>query len=135
MPALLDFLGIPYTGSNSFSLALALNKAMSKRIFRYEDIPTPEFQVFNSIQLPLNPKLKFPLIVKPNFEGSGKGISSTSVVNNKDELYRQIEKTISGYKQEALVEEFIQGKELTVGVLSNGKTMVMPILEIDFFNL
>ena len=132
VPALLDFLGIPYTGSNSFSLALALNKAMSKRIFRCEGIPTPEFQVFNSIQAPLNPKLKFPLIVKPNFEGSGKGISSASVVRNKDELYRQIEKTLSGYKQEALVEEFIEGKELTVGVISNGKTMVLPILEIDF---
>lgn len=132
VPALLDFLGIPYTGSNSFTLALALNKAMAKRIFRCENIPTPNFQVFNSLDTALNPQLKFPLIVKPNCEGSGKGISSSSVVYNKKGLYGQVGKTLSGYKQEALVEEFIEGKELTVGILANGKTIVLPILEIDF---
>ena len=132
VPALLDFLGIPYTGSNSFTLALALNKAMAKRIFRCENIPTPNFQVFNSADAPLNPQLRFPLIVKPNFEGSGKGISSSSVVYDEKGLYGQVDRTLSGYRQEVLVEEFIEGKELTVGILANGKTTVLPILEIDF---
>lgn len=132
VPALLDFLGIPYTGSNSFVLAVALNKAMSKRIFRCENIPTPNFQVFNSSDIEVNPKLRFPLIVKPNYEGSGKGISSSSVVYNKEALYQQIARILSHYKQEVLVEEFIEGRELTVGILANGKTTVLPILEIDF---
>jgi D-alanine-D-alanine ligase len=132
VPALLDFLRIPYTGSGPFTLALALDKAMAKRVFKCENIPTPRFQVFNSPSLPLNPLLNFPLIVKPNREGSGKGISASSVVYNKKDLYEQIGKTISTYHQEALVEEFIEGKELTVGILANGKIDVLPILEIDF---
>lgn len=132
VPALLDFFGIPYTGSNSFTLALALDKAMAKRVFKYENIPTPSFQVFKNNHTELNPNLKFPLIVKPNREGSGKGITSSSVVYNERDLYEQVNKTVSSYGQEALVEEFIEGKELTVGILSNGKTTVLPILEIDF---
>ena len=132
VPALLDFLGIPYTGSNSLTLALALNKAMAKRIFRCENIPTPNFQVFSSVNNQLDPGLSFPLIVKPNCEGSGKGISSSSVVYDQKGLYAQVAKTLSGYKQEALVEEFIEGKELTVAVLTNAKVSALPILEIDF---
>lgn len=132
VPALLDFFNIPYTGSNPFTLALALDKAIAKRIFISENIPTPRFQIFDSWDIPLNSNLKFPLIVKPNCEGSGKGISSSSVVHTQKDLYAQIEKAITTYKHEALVEEFIEGKELTVGVLGNGKTTVLPILEIDF---
>jgi len=132
VPAILDFLNIPYTGSNSYVLALALDKARTKTIFKYENIPTPNFQVFNLPNILLNPNLKFPLIVKPNCEGSGKGISATSVVYNEKDLYAQVERIISYYHQEALVEEFIEGRELTVGILSNGKTTVLPILEIDF---
>jgi D-alanine-D-alanine ligase len=113
-------------------LALALNKALTKRILKAEDIPTPQFQVFSRGTEELNPDLKFPLIVKPNCEGSAKGINSTSVVNTQDDLFKKIQETISIYKQEALVEEFIEGKELTVGILENGKTTILPILEIDF---
>lgn len=132
VPALLDFLDIPYTGSNSFTLALALNKAMAKRIFRCEHIPTPHFQIFHSADTARNPQLTFPLIVKPNCEGSGKGISSSSVVYNEKDLSAQVERIIANYRQEALVEEFIEGKELTVGILANGKVVALPILEIDF---
>lgn len=132
VPALLDFLDIPYTGSNSFTLALALNKAMAKRIFRCEHIPTPNFQIFHCANTALNPQLTFPLIVKPNYEGSGKGISSSSVVYNEKDLLTQVKRVIADYRQEALVEEFIEGKELTVGVLANGKVEALPILEIDF---
>lgn len=132
VPALLDFLNIPYTGSNPFTLALALDKAMAKRVLSSENIPTPKFQIVNSLDILLNSELRFPLIVKPNCEGSGKGISLQSVVRGKKELSAQIEKTLLGYKQEALVEEFIEGKELTVGILGNEKAIALPILEIDF---
>jgi len=132
VPAVLDYLNIPYTGSNTFSLALAMNKALTKKILNAENIPTPRFQVFSKGNEELEPGLKFPLIVKPNCEGSAKGINKSNVVNTTDELFKKVQETINLYKQEALVEEFIEGKELTVGILENGKTTILPILEIDF---
>ena len=132
IPAILDYLGVPYTGSNTFSLALALNKAITKKILKAENIPTPRFQVFYKGSEELDPELSFPLIVKPNREGSAKGINASNVVNDKKALYAKAKELIGLYKHEVLVEEFIYGKELTVGILENGKTTVLPILEIDF---
>ncbi|MFY9402561.1 MAG: ATP-grasp domain-containing protein [Candidatus Omnitrophota bacterium] len=132
VPAILDYLNIPYTGSGAFSLALALNKALTKKILQAEGIPTPNFQVFSKGNESLNPSLAFPLIVKPNCEGSAKGISRSSVVCNKEDLVSRVRQIIANYHQDALVEEFIEGKELTVGILENGKRQVLPILEIDF---
>ena len=132
IPAILEYLDVPYTGSNTFSLALALNKALTKKILTAENIPTPNYQVFTTGNEELEPDLKFPLIVKPNCEGSGKGISFSSVVNNKVELDKKIKETLFRYKHEVLVEEFIAGRELTVGILENGKTTILPVLEVDF---
>ena len=132
VPAILDYLNIPYTGSNTFSLAIALNKALTKKILKAESIPTPRFQVFAKGSEELQADLKFPLIVKPNCEGSAKGINISNVVNTKDSLFKKIKEILSSYRQQALVEEFIEGKELTVGILENGKTTILPILEIDF---
>lgn len=134
VPAVLDYLNIPYTGSETFSLALALNKALTKKILKAENIPTPNFQLFVKGDEELSADLVFPLIVKPNCEGSAKGINKTNVVSGKDDLFRKVRECIDIYRQEALVEEFIEGKELTVGILENGKTRVLPILEIDFSN-
>src|SRR3989338_2253699 len=77
IPAILDYLNIPYTGSNTFSLALALNKALTKKILIAENIPTPHFQVFSRGDEELSSDLKFPLMVKPNREGSAKGINAS----------------------------------------------------------
>jgi D-alanine-D-alanine ligase len=132
VPAVLDYLNIPYTGSDTFSLALALNKALTKKILKAEGIPTPDFQLFTTGKEELDPALKFPLIVKPNCEGSAKGINRSNVVHSKKELIQKAGEIIEVYKQEALVEEFIEGIELTVGILENGSTRVLPILEIDF---
>jgi D-alanine-D-alanine ligase len=132
IPAILDYLNIPYTGSNTFSLALALNKALTKKILKAENIPTPHFQVFVKGNEELDSNLRFPLIVKPNREGSAKGIGVSNVVNTKATLYDKVKEIIEIYKQEVLVEEFIEGKELTVGILENGKTTILPVLEIDF---
>lgn len=134
VPAVLDYLNIPYTGSDTFSLALALNKALTKKILKAENIPTPNFQLFVKGNEILDSDLRFPLIVKPNCEGSAKGINKTNVVGNSDDLMIKVKECINIYRQEALVEEFIEGKELTVGILENGKTRVLPILEIDFSN-
>lgn len=132
IPAVLDCLDIPYTGSGSLPLALALNKALTKKILRAEGIPTPNFQLFESGREKLDANLKFPMIVKPNREGSAKGIEVSNVVDNQSALYRQVARIRELYKQEALVEEFIEGKELTVGILENGRAKILPILEIDF---
>jgi D-alanine-D-alanine ligase len=132
IPAILDFLNIPYTGSTSFVLALALNKAMTKKILKADGIPTPAFQLFSDSREPLSPELKFPLIVKPNMEGSAKGINKSNVVYDEPGLRAKLTELLKMYRQEALVEEFIEGKELTVGILENGKAAALPILEIDF---
>jgi D-alanine-D-alanine ligase len=134
VPAILDYFHIPYTGSNTFSLALALNKGLTKKILKAEGIPTPQFQVFKKDNEELDPGLNFPLIVKPNCEGSAKGINISNVVGKKDDLFKKIREILNLYRQEALVEEFIEGKELTVGILENGKTTILPVLEIDFSN-
>lgn len=132
VPAVLDFFNIPYTGSNTFSLALALNKALTKKLLRSENIPTPPFQLFFKGSEELNPNLKFPLMVKPNREGSAKGIGISNVVHSKNLLYDKIRQVMDIYGQEVLVEEFIEGREITVGVLENGSAKILPILEIDF---
>jgi len=132
IPAILSLLNIPHTGSNYLSLALALNKATTKKILKYENIPTPEFQLFSTGNEELRPDLKFPLIIKPNREGSSKGINKSSVVYDKNSMYAEINRLIISYNSQALVEEFIDGKELTVGILENGKMTILPILEIDF---
>jgi len=134
IPAMLDFLNIPYTGSGALALALALNKALTKKILTADNIPTPRFQLFTTGREELEPGLKFPLIVKPNFEGSAKGINRSNVVENKENLYVKVRELINSYRQEVLAEEFIEGKELTVGILENGVCSVLPILEIDFFS-
>src|SRR4030042_2223130 len=132
VPAILDYLNIPYTGSGTFALALALNKALTKKILIAENIPTPRFQLFSRGNEELDANLRFPLIVKPNCEGSAKGINSSNVVQTKDDLFKKIREIIKLYQQGVLVEQFIEGKELTVGILENGKTTILPILEIDF---
>ena len=129
VPAILESLGVPCTGSDSVALALALDKAKSKQILAVEGIPTPAWQLFATASAPLSPALSFPLIVKPNREGSAKGIWRESVVRDEPTLRQQIQRVLDRYRQEVLVEEFIEGRELTVGIL--GET-VLPVLEIDF---
>ncbi len=129
VPAILESLGVPFTGSNSIPLAIALDKAKTKQILASEGIPTPRWQLFPTPTTPLNPRLEFPLIVKPNREGSSKGIWRESVVGDEASLYRQVAHVYERYRQEILVEEFIDGTELTVGIIG---VEALPILEINF---
>ena len=130
VPALLELMEIPYTGSGVPALALAMDKAKSKQIFRHAGVPTPNFQLFGHPDEPLDGRLKYPLIVKPNREGSAKGIFASSVVASGSALRVQVRRVFEAYNQEALVEEYIEGTELTVGIL--GEDQVLPVLEIDF---
>ncbi len=119
VPALLEMLRIPYTGSKVLSLALALDKPMTKRILHWHELPTPNFQTFERVDEPLNNDMYFPLFVKPSREGTGMGVSSKSIVHNEHELREQISFITNKYQQTALVEEFIDGREVTLGMVGN----------------
>ncbi len=119
VPALLEMLRIPYTGSKVLTLALALDKPMTKRVLVYHDLPTPPFQTFERPDEPLDPSMKFPLFAKPSREGTGMGVSAKSIINNEDELREQIAHIHQRYKQPALVERYIEGREVTVGLVGN----------------
>jgi D-alanine-D-alanine ligase len=119
VPAILEMLRIPYTGSKVLSLALALDKPMTKRILCWHDLPTPTFQTFERVDEPLSDELTFPLFAKPSREGTGMGVTGKSILRNEAELREQVEYILERYKQPALVEPFVEGREVTVGVIGN----------------
>ena len=119
VPALLEMLRIPYTGSRVSALALALDKPMTKRILAYHGLPTPPFQTFDRADEELNPALQYPLFVKPSREGTGMGVMADSIVRNERELQAKLRQIINRYRQPALVERFIDGREVTVGLVGN----------------
>jgi D-alanine--D-alanine ligase len=133
VPALCELLGVPYTGSDSATLAIALDKALCKKVLMQHDILTPKFQVMESARERLSPELEFPLIVKPNAEGSSKGIEgSTSVCDTEEELRAAVKACVERYRQPALVEEYIAGREFTVGLLGDKRPRVLAPMEICF---
>jgi D-alanine-D-alanine ligase len=133
VPALCELMGIPYTGSDAATLSIALDKALSKRVLRQHGIPTPEFQVMETGRERLSPKMKFPLIVKPNQEGSSKGVSAhASVVDNEEQLRLVVKELLDKYRQPALIEYYISGREFTVGLLGDKRPRALPPMEIIF---
>lgn len=124
VPAILEMLRIPYTGSRVLTLALALDKPMTKRVLAYHSLPTPPFQSFERLDEPLDSDLEFPLFVKPSREGTGMGVSGESIVRSEAELRGQLRRIFERYDQPALVEHFIEGREVTVGVIGN---LVSPV--------
>ena len=135
IPALLDLMQIPYTGSPPLTLGLCQNKARVKDILLSWSIQTPRYQVYHR---PLAPKkeLAYPLIVKPLHEDGSLGISRDSVVFDDQTLRRQVRYILETYRQPALVEEFVDGRELNVGLIEfNGKVEALPISEIDYSDL
>ena len=119
VPAILEMLRLPYTASGVLTLALTLDKPMTKRVLAFHGLPTPAFQVFERADEPRDADLSFPLFVKPSREGTGMGVSGDSVVRDEIELRRQLAEQIARYRQPILVERFIRGREVTVGVVGN----------------
>ena len=135
VPALCELMGIPYTGSDAATLSIALDKALSKRVLRQHGIPTPDFQVMETGRERLSPKMKFPLIVKPNQEGSSKGVSAhASVVDDEESLRQVVRELLDKYRQPALIEYYIAGREFTVGLLGDKRPRVLPPMEIIFLD-
>jgi D-alanine--D-alanine ligase len=118
-PALCELLGIPYTASQVFPHALSLDKTQTKRIWEANGLPTPRFQEFRSSRAKVRTDLIYPLLVKPAREGTGMGIDEGSIVFKEKDLRRRIEWVIKTYQQPALVEEFLSGREFTVGYIGN----------------
>jgi D-alanine-D-alanine ligase len=135
VPALCELMGIPYTGSDAATLSIALDKALSKRVLCQHGILTPEFQVMETGRERLSPKMRFPLIVKPNQEGSSKGVSAhASVVDDEESLRQVVRELLDRYRQPALIEHYIAGREFTVGLLGDKRPRVLPPMEILFLD-
>lgn len=131
IPALLNMLGMPFTGSDETALAVALDKAMCKKLASAYRVRTPRFRVVGPGEKARG--LRFPVIVKPNAEGSSKGVSEACVVNDLREMDALIERNLSLYESEMLAEEYIEGREFTVGLLGNGASLrVFEPLEIVY---
>ncbi|MBI3070785.1 MAG: ATP-grasp domain-containing protein [Deltaproteobacteria bacterium] len=134
IPALLELLGIPYTGSDVGALAVCLDKALAKRVVASHGLATPRFQLVSSTRTKIMKGLSYPVIVKPTFEGSSKGITARSVVTSEAEARRVATELIERYRQPALVEEYVVGREFTVGVLGDRRPRALPPMEIVFLN-
>jgi len=133
--ALLELLGIPFTGSSAFVLGLSQNKGKTKSILSHYGVPTPRYEV-----RPIGDEggkwdLSFPLIVKPVREDASLGISKDALVKDREGLIRQVRKIHETLHQPALVEEYIEGRELNVSILGNDTPEVLPVSEIDFSTL
>ncbi|MDI6767559.1 MAG: ATP-grasp domain-containing protein [Bacteroidota bacterium] len=129
---LFELFEIPYTGSDPLTLGIALNKVRVKELLLYHQLLTPRFQIIRSpVRITLDESLAFPLIVKPSREDASLGISTESVVNNFNDLKKRVRHIIEQFDQPALVEEYIDGRELNVAIIGNRKPIVLPISEID----
>jgi D-alanine-D-alanine ligase len=153
VPAILNYLHIPFTGSDETTMCVAMDKALTKTIAASRGVSTPKFRIvkcgaplpdigvlsvysadpWNGEGAPPDNELTFPVIVKPNAEGSSKGISDLSIVEDAAALEEALAAKISAYKQDMLIEEYIAGREFTAGILGNGDELrVFPPMEIIF---
>jgi D-alanine-D-alanine ligase len=134
--AALDVINVPYTGSNYLTIAMALDKILTKKLLMCHGVPTPKFQEFVTGEELFNSKLRFPLIVKPSKQDGSIGIRGDAVVRNEDQLRNKVKSIIKTYKQPALAEEYIDGREIVVAVMGNGDNIeVLPLTEFDYNGL
>jgi D-alanine-D-alanine ligase len=135
IPAMLEMLQIPYTGSGPLTLALCLDKARAKEVLRFHGLPTAPFAIVGDLQR-MRGVPPFPVIVKPLFEGSSKGIANDALVRSPKQLREQVSRILTQYRQPALVEKFLPGREFTVALLGNEPPVrVLPIVEIQLEQL
>ena len=146
VPALLEMLRIPYTGSRVLTNGISLDKTLTKRIWRDRRLPVAPFQEFAATDDSLRPELKFPLFVKPAREGTGMGVDMRAIVKNEKEMRERIAYIVNTYQQPALVETFLPGREFTVGIMGRSDAKLysrhpewyekdgfhrFPVLELD----
>ncbi|HEX8848521.1 MAG TPA: hypothetical protein VF761_03220 [Gemmatimonadaceae bacterium] len=153
VPAICEFFGVPYSGSNPLTLSICLDKARTKEVLAYHGVPTAAFALIESAEeitalrsrirtahrvtpahvVPSERPLHLPLFVKPVHEGSSKGITEKNLCRSLPELEEQIEFLLETYDQPVLVEEFLPGDEFTCAILGNGAdATVLPIVGMNF---
>ncbi|PDT34720.1 MULTISPECIES: D-alanine--D-alanine ligase family protein [Sinorhizobium] len=128
VPAMLEMAGVPYTGSGPLGHGLALDKVITKRLIRDHGVPTPNFHVMRSSNGSIG-DLRFPVVVKPRHESSSFGLQ---LVHEATGLREAVDVIVTQYKQDALVEEYVEGREICVAMLGNEELEVLPLLEQDF---
>jgi D-alanine-D-alanine ligase len=131
IPALLEYLNIPYTGSDPLTLSLTLDKSMAKRVVISEGIPTPRFKKVEKMEDLDDLKLEYPLFVKLCYEGSSKGVRLDSKILDHRSLKEKTEWLLKTYGPPILVEEFVGGPEFTVGILGNENPTVLGVMQIE----
>jgi D-alanine-D-alanine ligase len=130
VPAMLEMAGIPYTGSDPLGHALALDKVITKILLQRNGVPTPAFRVMK--QPDSDPgELRFPLVVKPRHESTSFGLQ---LVRHRQELADSVRFVVEQFQQEALVEGYIDGREICIGMLGNEQVEFLPPVELDFSN-
>jgi len=133
VPAVLGMLGIPYTGSDSHCLTVCLDKPLAKKLVAAEGVATPQWQLVNDeeeLSKTVWEQFPFPAIVKPAYEGSSKGIRLTSVVDNVSQARAEASRLLEVYRQPVMGEEFINGDEVTVGIIGNTPPRVIGMMRI-----
>jgi D-alanine-D-alanine ligase len=133
VPAILEMLDIPYTGSDPLTLAVCLDKPLTKRLVAAEGVSTPGWLVVTSepelYETPWG-KLKFPVIIKPAAEGSSKGIRLTSLASDFRQAEAEVRRVLDAYRQPVMVEEFIDGDEVTVGMVGNSPPRIVGMMRV-----
>jgi D-alanine-D-alanine ligase len=132
VPSLLELLDIPYTGSDPAALSVSLDKVLAKRMVRTHGILTPDYLVFHTGKERLPREVSFPLIVKPVAEGTSKGVTKKSIARDEAELREAARELIAKYRQPALAESYVAGREFTLGLLGERRPRVLPPMEIVF---
>ena len=128
VPAMLEVLGMPYTGSSPLGHALALDKVITKKLLRDSGVPTPNFRVMrHGNEDPGD--LRFPVVVKPRHESTSFGLQ---LVHRPADLAPAVQSVVARYDQDALVEEYVDGREICVALLGNDELEILPLLEQDF---
>ncbi len=134
VPALCELMGFPYTGSDQTTLAVALDKALAKTVLMQNGVATPRFRLARSVEEARDLDLAYPVIVKPNHEGSSIGVLPDSVAQTREDVLRLVERILVRYSQPAIVEECLQGAEFTAGFIGAGEPEALPLLEIQFLD-
>jgi D-alanine-D-alanine ligase len=133
VPSVLEMLDIPYSGSSPQCLAICLDKPLSKQLVQAAGVPTPAWRIINSLgQLSTVSwrELAYPAIIKPAYEGSSKGIRVSSLVSSPTEAVETAGRLLESYRQPMMVEEFIPGDEVTVGIIGNAPPTVLGMMRI-----
>ena len=132
VPAICDLLGIEHTGSDATCLAVTLDKALTKKILSQDGILTPSYRLYQGGNRPVEPGLRFPVIAKPNQEGTSKGIGEKSVVHTPEELHQVNQGLWQQFRSPVLCEEYIEGEEFTIGVLGSSTLKVLGPMQFKF---